>query len=1024
MTDGISGNSVKKFHKWNLGTINVQTCSDDYKVHSALLECSRANLEVVCMQEVRLLKNGSIRHHGYDFYWNGMQRLKRYGVAIAIRSNPNIIINSIHNISPRIIAADINMHGCKLRIISCYAPTLRDSASSKHLFYRELSKVSRVENHRKLIINGDFNAEPQFCRTHCSYDGRDPQMDNSNGNTNENIMMFLQFCHQHKLSIMNTWYDHPIHHRVTWHHPNVQNTRSKFVYDYCLAQPWIRQHVMDVRVKNSYFHSDHRLVVTKLKTPANKAARLYTRRHTNRTKVDLELLYNNSVLEKVKKSINDHLQQNSCPTSINAIHDHIISALVKGKQQIPPEPKGRRHPIPWQQDSVLEELHYKRVDLRKMTATNDTKTAIKTTNKEIRSRVKVLQNKNLKEKAKHITEAKQHRNLVKMWRHAKQHDSSGLAKSPPIQCPGLKKHFQEHFNPDHSQLIMPPELQDTPEFIHVLRSTNVQIIKDPPANDEIENAIKKLNNGTSALDMEAEILKLALETSLKTNLETYFRQIWIKKETPKQWNISRITPIWKNKGSASDPSKYRAISIGSVLCKVAMNIILKRISSFYDQQLKRTQFGFRTGVGCNDGIFMVKQIQDIASLTQRKLFICFVDLTAAFDHVNRDLMFKSINKRLGENSNDVNINIVQELYKRTVSFLHNQDPEEHTFTTESGVRQGGQEGPPFFNLFFDYVLRVYENRKLAAGINGLCIKYHIPNEATNRAQRAIAPQSGTCDDDNCGYADDLGVLCWSVEDLQKCMDILNCVFSEFGLEINLSKTKTMIMSNDILTEESYPETIISINSKSIDNVSAFKYLGVHISCNNVHIGKPEIDHRVSSSYTAFAQNKKLFTNMNIDLHTRVMFLNSLVRSRLTYGCHTWKPTHQELSKLESTYRYFLRSMIFKGHTRINPPSSSDELCSSDEEDEVDWRYLITNDRLQNITKTESIESFYKKQQSNYVSHIIRQSNLSICKILLFHAEKRTKRGRKTKSFLERVVEASGTSHNEFLKASFEKKNPG
>ena len=147
MTDGISGNSVKKFHKWNLGTINVQTCSDDYKVHSALLECSRANLEVVCMQEVRLLKNGSIRHHGYDFYWNGMQRLKRYGVAIAIRSNPNIIINSIHNISPRIIAADINMHGCKLRIISCYAPTLRDSASSKYIFYLELSKIFRVETY-------------------------------------------------------------------------------------------------------------------------------------------------------------------------------------------------------------------------------------------------------------------------------------------------------------------------------------------------------------------------------------------------------------------------------------------------------------------------------------------------------------------------------------------------------------------------------------------------------------------------------------------------------------------------------------------------------------------------------------------------------------------------------------------------------------------------------------------------------------------------------------------------------------
>ena len=69
-----------------MGQLNIQTCYDDYKICMALQECKRANLDVVCFQEVRLLKSDERKHEGYTFHWNGMQRLQRYGVAIAIRN--------------------------------------------------------------------------------------------------------------------------------------------------------------------------------------------------------------------------------------------------------------------------------------------------------------------------------------------------------------------------------------------------------------------------------------------------------------------------------------------------------------------------------------------------------------------------------------------------------------------------------------------------------------------------------------------------------------------------------------------------------------------------------------------------------------------------------------------------------------------------------------------------------------------------------------------------------------------------
>ena len=124
-----------------------------------------------------------------------------------------------------------------------------------------------------------------------------------------------------------------------------------------------------------------------------------------------------------------------------------------------------------------------------------------------------------------------------------------------------------------------------------------------------------------------------------------------------------------------------------------MNIILKRIANFYNTQLKRTQFGFRSGMGCNDGIFMIKQLQDIASLSERPLYVCFIDLTAAFDHVNRDLLFKTIRNRLSDDQNTVNIDIIENLYMDTKSYMQNEDPEYDSFPTKSGVRQGGRKAP-------------------------------------------------------------------------------------------------------------------------------------------------------------------------------------------------------------------------------------------------------------------------------------------------------------------------------------------
>ena len=97
--------------------------------------------------------------------------------------------------------------------------------------------------------------------------------------------------------------------------------------------------------------------------------------------------------------------------------------------------------------------------------------------------------------------------------------------------------------------------------------------------------------------------------------------LWNDLDIPDAWGNSRLKTLWKNKGSKSDPSKYRGISIGSTVCKLIINIILERLRPWYETQLSDEQNDFRQNRGTTDGIFTLKKVQQI---THRKKNIHYI----------------------------------------------------------------------------------------------------------------------------------------------------------------------------------------------------------------------------------------------------------------------------------------------------------------------------------------------------------------------------------------------------------------
>ena len=1018
-------NKTNKFYQWKVGQINVQSASDDFRLNEILGECNNANLDIICMQEVRRLGQNSLCHLGYDFYWTGLKIRREQGVGIAIRQSKHIIVDGVIHHSPRLMAADLTISGCKIRMISAYAPQEDKPLSSKHEFYRELKKLCQPPSPYKVSINGDFNATTTIASRLSRFDGKINRVYDEGDTSNENGELFLDFCAEKHLSIANTWFDHPQKHRITWHSPD---QRTKKVIDYSVCESWLRQYISDVRVRNSYFNSDHRLLVTKLKTPANKAARYFTRRKPYKSpRSDLGALK----IQKYKELFINTLalslpSKENIAVNIDEQHSQIVTSLKSARETLPKTLKGNIA-FPWDNDLQLQNLLSQRCTLKR-NKTQSLKERLKHLNRKIRSAVRKLKNSYYSKVGAEINEAKENRKYIELWRKAKSQERIISKKAKPIKCPGLKNHFQSHFNPNHSNLNIPNEIQEIPSYIRNLLDHYQHIDNTIPSAYDIKEAVKKLKANKSSLDIEGEIIKAAIDSEQFLEFFTqYITRIWQNKEIPTQWVITRISAIWKQKGSPLDKTKYRGISLGSIIVKIVMNIILTRTSNFYERQLLTTQFGFRTGKGCNDGIYMCKQLQEIAHRSNRKLYTCFVDLSNAYDHINRNLLFTSIRNRIPPDQPTDCIDIIESLYKSTKCYMSDGDPDSDLFETTSGVRQGGNESPNLFNLYIDYALREFRERCDAAGLVGLNIDFLIPNESTNREQRSKAPSRGTCNESDSGYADDLGVHAWSEDELNKMMKILSDVFTEFGLQINIEKTETMIWNWRETPECPYPENIISLNDIPIKNVRSFKYLGVWLSFDEIHIGEREVNYRRNCAKGAFAEHRKMLTNRNIQLQTRINFLNGLVRTRLTYGSHAWRPKVSELSKLSSTYNHFLRSMIYNGFKRINPPPLETKISidTSDQDipvdpELVDWRFKINNKQLYEITKTKPIESFFEEQQSKWISHITRRENNDITKMLTFHTAK-GKKGAPTKSILERSIHYSGLDRSQFLRDCFNRK---
>ena len=236
---------------------------------------------------------------------------------------------------------------------------------------------------------------------------------------------------------------------------------------------------------------------------------------------------------------------------------------------------------------------------------------------------------------------------------------------------------------------------------------------------------------------------------------------------------------------------------------------------------------------------------------------------------------------------------------------------------KKGVRQGCVLSPNLFNLYTEKIFREVEDMK---GIN-----------------------IGGVNISNVRYADDTVLLPEGPMFLQALLTAVNEKGKPYGMEMNIIKTKSMVISR----KKPAPKISISVEGKPIQQVDRMVYLG-YMATEDGKCDKG-IKRRIGIARTAFESMPKILTSRNISIELRSRIAKCFIWSTLLYGAETWTLTKVTSDKLEAFEMWLYRRML-----------------------RISWKEHKTNGEVLHKMKTKrSLLNTIKKRKCQYFGHIIR-----------------------------------------------------
>ena len=400
------------------------------------------------------------------------------------------------------------------------------------------------------------------------------------------------------------------------------------------------------------------------------------------------------------------------------------------------------------------------------------------------------------------------------------------------------------------------ENDNIPNFPQVTQSklSTIQIDKN-----DIIKFLTEIRSHSSGPDNIKPVVLKNCANSISIPLQLLFKESIEKGELPKDWKQSNVVPIFK-KGSKTNPSNYRPISITSIVVRIFEKLIKTKLIKHLQNNnlITKHQHGFQKNKSTTTQLLEFQNDLTKSVDNKNSVDVIFLDCQKAFDTVPHKRLLNKI-KAFGINDNLLNW-IKGYLTNRQQRVVLNNSSSDWS-EVKSGVPQGSVLGPILFNIYINDLFKdIKAKGKLFADDAKLYSEVNNQNQATE-LQNDLNTISG-----------------WSNKWLLK-FNISKCSVMHFGKN---NKRYNYVLDENILKDS---------NSE--------KDLGVITTTNlkpKQHIGK--ITNKAKSVLGMINSTFRYIKTNNMPT-----LYKSLVRPHLEYAAQTWSPYYQyDIDRLESVQR--------------------------------------------------------------------------------------------------------------------------
>ena len=748
--------------------------------------------------------------------------------------------------------------------------------------------------------------------------------------------------------VTNTWFQHEKRRRYTWKRPG---DTGRFQLDYIMVKQRYRNSVKNCRAyPGADVNSDHNLVVAKMdlklkRIPRKKIVKKWSMENLGSKK----RLFQTTVEEELMK-------HDICKDSKTEDQWEKLKEVIKtGAEKVFGYQKAVKAKKPWITDKMLEKMDERRK--WKNCNTEDGVRKYRQLNNELRRETDKAREDWWEERCEELEEYDKRGRSDLLY-----HEVSRLTRTE-------KRATTKNYGINDAQGELITELDEVKlrwkEYIEELYSkdkkprleefnleTESQIEQDKRGpsllNDEIHAAIKEMKNGKAVGidDIPAEFLKMLDEGAMKKMCELcariYETGIW-----PGDFTKVVMIPIPK-KANAVECADYRTISLISHASKILLKILTKRIESKADMILSNNQFGFRKGCGTREAIGVMRTLCERSLEHGNDVFICFVDFEKAFDRVDW-VKLLDVLKNIGVDWKDRRL--IMNLYTQQKAVVKIMQEYSEESDIGRGVRQGCCLSPLLFTL--------YAEAMMIEAMEGIEEGIRIGGKLLTDVR----------------FADDQGMVADTERGLQEIMDRLNRAAGEYGMKINIKKTKVMRVSKNV-----GGNVRITIEGKQIEQVQSYKYLGSTLTedgrCEN------EVKIRIALAKEAFSKRKELLTR-NFKKGCKKRIVKTLIWTTLLYGAETWTLRKEEIRRLEAAEMWLWRRL-----------------------EKISYVERITNEEvLRRVGENRQLMNVIRSRKKNWIGHVVRGEGL-LREVIEGRMEGKRGRGRPRAGMLDELIQST------------------